>query len=157
MKTVYYLLISFLSLPVIAYSQEIISSGGDYFSNVNGSLSSTIGEPVSETFSGNMRILTQGFQQSTLLVMTDGDVTETELAISAYPNPASTILTIDVKNAKNKNLSYKLFEIDGKLIMHSQFEAPSSELKFDQLPCSSYILKIYSSDAEIKSFKIIKQ
>ena len=158
MKTVYYLLISILiSLPGLTFSQEIISSGGDYFSNVNGSLSSTIGEPVTETFSGNMKILTQGFQQSALLVMVAGDIPGTDLVISAYPNPASNILNIVVKNATNERLCYKLFEIEGKLIMQSQFEAPSSELKFDQLPCSSYILKIFSGDAELKSFKIIKK
>ncbi len=45
-------------------SQSLISSAGDYFETENISLSWSIGEVVTETFSTNDLFVTQGFQQS---------------------------------------------------------------------------------------------
>jgi len=45
------------------YAQELISSAGGYYEGNNLSLSWSLGEPVTETFTGGGVILTQGFQQ----------------------------------------------------------------------------------------------
>jgi len=55
-----YLVISGINL---VSAQQVISSGGDYFSNSVGSISQTIGETVIDTYSTSSNILTQGFQQ----------------------------------------------------------------------------------------------
>ncbi|MBT3209063.1 MAG: T9SS type A sorting domain-containing protein [Bacteroidetes bacterium] len=47
----------------VGFSQEIISTSGDYFENPEISLSWTIGEVAVETFSGYNFFLSQGFQQ----------------------------------------------------------------------------------------------
>jgi len=52
---------SFLSFQVKA--QQVIASAGGFYEGDNISLSWTLGEPVTETFSGGGVILTQGFQQ----------------------------------------------------------------------------------------------
>lgn len=44
-------------------SPEVISSSGDYYEGVNASLSWTLGEIATETFTAGNVILTQGFQQ----------------------------------------------------------------------------------------------
>lgn len=70
------------------YAQEAISSGGDSYQNSQGSASVTIGEPVTETFTGTSLTLTQGMQQPTLTV-TQPNSAEQKLGISVevYPNP----------------------------------------------------------------------
>ena len=58
------LLISALLITLTSISgQEVISSAGEHQENANGSISWTIGEPISETISGADAQLTQGFQQ----------------------------------------------------------------------------------------------
>jgi len=54
-----------LSFAVAAQSlsPEVIASSGDYYENANASLSWTLGEIATETYSGGSNILTQGFQQ----------------------------------------------------------------------------------------------
>ena len=52
---------TFLSFQVKA--QQVIASAGGYYEGDNISISWTLGEPVTETFSGGGVILTQGFQQ----------------------------------------------------------------------------------------------
>lgn len=55
-----------LGFNVFSYAQQVISSSGAYYTNSNGSLSVTIGEPVFTTISNSNinLILTQGFQQN---------------------------------------------------------------------------------------------
>lgn len=61
------LLFIFVIFPILIYSQsvspEVISSAGDYYEGANVSLSWTLGEIATETYSNGNVILTQGFQQ----------------------------------------------------------------------------------------------
>lgn len=66
MKKVLFCLVIF-NIPFLISAQsvspEVISSAGDYYENVNGSLSWTLGEIATETYTAGNIILTQGFQQ----------------------------------------------------------------------------------------------
>lgn len=61
------LLLIFLFVPVFIYAQsvspEVVTSSGDYYENANVSLSWTLGEIATETYTNGNVILTQGFQQ----------------------------------------------------------------------------------------------
>lgn len=61
------LLIVFIAGTIFCAAQsierEVVASSGDYFENANFSLSWTIGEIATETYTGIDNILTQGFQQ----------------------------------------------------------------------------------------------
>ena len=56
-------IIAFAFLSFQAKAQQVIASAGGYYEGENISLSWTLGEPVTETFSAGGVILTQGFQQ----------------------------------------------------------------------------------------------
>lgn len=64
-KALFFLLIFFIPFMIVAQSvsPEVISSAGDYYENSNGSLSWTLGEIATETYTAGNIILTQGFQQ----------------------------------------------------------------------------------------------
>ncbi len=51
-------------------SPSVISTGGHYSSSINGSISSTVGEAIIETFSNGSNLLSQGFQQPEVQVRT---------------------------------------------------------------------------------------
>jgi hypothetical protein len=147
-----------LGISCKIHSQEIIATGGDYFSTINGSMSVTIGEPATETFTGTVNILTQGFQQSRLKVLAiDENYPASVLVITVYPNPVKEFVKIKVENATNEHFSYNLFDAGGKLMLEGQFEAPETEIPFYQEQPAVYILKIRADQKEIKGFKIIKQ
>ncbi len=57
------IIIAFAVLSIHAKAQQVIASAGGYYEGNNISLSWTLGEPVTETFSNGGVILTQGFQQ----------------------------------------------------------------------------------------------
>lgn len=65
MKNALYLIIA-IALTVASFNskaQQVIASAGGYFEGQNVSLSWTVGEAITETFTGSDLILTQGFQQ----------------------------------------------------------------------------------------------
>ncbi|RLD57998.1 MAG: hypothetical protein DRJ05_08780 [Bacteroidetes bacterium] len=90
-------------LPLFISAQtttpDVITSSGAYFSNTNGSLSWTLGELATETFSNGGNTLTQGFQQPVsvsitgvnldLLVYLEGPFNGTEMNtdLTGLPDP----------------------------------------------------------------------
>ena len=68
MKNKFTVILIGLSTSVFAQSidNQVISSGGDFVSRANGSLSSTIGETCVETLLSVNVILTQGFHQPSI-------------------------------------------------------------------------------------------
>jgi hypothetical protein len=138
-------------------AQEIITPGGDYFSNSNGSLSSTIGEPINETFTGSVNVITQGFQQSKLTVFSVYETNDPGLSISAFPNPVKDYVKIIVKSEKKMSLTNDLYDNSGKLIMTRHFEGSETEISFSDLNPGIYFIKVIWKQKEVKIFKIIKK
>ena len=63
-----------IALTAQSVSPEVIASSGDYYKNENISLSWTLGEIATETYSNGSVILTQGFQQPVSVSITGIDL-----------------------------------------------------------------------------------
>ena len=74
---------------------EIISSSGGSYSSSNGSLSWTIGEPITATENTGNYYLTQGFQQPSTIVVTAINNPATQTSVSVYPNPFTSSIYIN--------------------------------------------------------------
>ena len=136
---------------------EVIATSGEYFSGANGSLSWTIGEPVSETFSGVNAILTQGFQQNTYIVVAIEDIQDDNFQISVYPNPASDLINIhlDIKS----DVIIELFDIQGKKLSIEKVEANRTlkQLNLNNFAIGNYFIRITNTNGKLlKSYKIEK-
>jgi hypothetical protein len=158
MKTVISIILPlFMIFQVTVNAQEVVATGGDYFSNSYGSLSYTLGETVIETFTKPAYTLTQGFQQSLLVESFSDSTNKSNIVVIANPNPARHLVKVNIENAGKEKLTYVLSGLSGDLLLTAQFEPPETEIPVGSLPPSIYILKIYSGNEEVKSFKIIKQ
>lgn len=140
-----------------AVAQEIFATGGDYYKNANGSVSVTIGEPIGDTFVGTVNILTQGFQQTKLAVNAIYELPGLTYSISAFPNPTKDIVTLKAENSIGVTFWYFLYDSNAKLILQNHFNNGETEISFGPLEKSTYILKIYTNQQEVKSFKIVKK
>jgi hypothetical protein len=157
MKTVILIILPFLFLFQLQLNaQEVVASGGDYFSNVNGSLGFTIGEPVIETFQGTTKITTQGFQQTRLLIAEVEDFQNSDLNIEAYPNPTHNFLNIRVNNWNNVRIKYKMYDSDGKLLLHDESTSQEFSIPMTRFEPGTYYLRLTTRHEELKTFKIIK-
>jgi hypothetical protein len=56
----------------------------------------------------------------------------------------------------DKDLSYQLFDISGKLLESNTIVANSTTIKMEQLATGSYFLKVTQNNTLVKTFKVIK-
>jgi hypothetical protein len=158
MKTIF--LTVFLLAVIAAGAQEIsnqvvANSGGEY-SNSNISMSWTIGETITETFSADGIVLTQGFHQSTYTVTRIDELLSESFKVDVFPNPVTDYLNVNFTgDVVEANLS--LFDINGRLILETKVDKYNSTINMSDLPDASYVLNLVSSNGKEKvNFKIIK-
>ena len=109
---------------------DVIANSGEFFSNPNHSLSWTLGECVTETFTAIGNTLTQGFQQSLYVVTSIDELTIEGNTVSVYPNPVSDLINISVKTGNSILKPYKieLFDSQGKILYLNQFNSDLIQL-----------------------------
>jgi hypothetical protein len=157
MRKFYPILFSLLFGAHTLYAQQIVSSAGGTYAGTNLNVDYSIGECITETFTTGNTKITQGFHQPSYSISTLSKSLTLNYAIEIYPNPVINNLKLTVSDVSNKKLSYKLFEIDGKLINAGIIKDTESELEFENLKVSVYILKVYENAKEVKTFKVVKQ
>jgi hypothetical protein len=135
--------------------QQVIAPAGNYDANSSGSISWTLGEPVTETFLGSASTLTQGFQQTFKTVSPVNEINSLEFKITALPNPASDRVILTVENPER--LQYRLYDLNGRLLRTAQLETTITGIDLTGLSPSVYFLKIIKINTEVKTFKLIKQ
>ncbi|MBI2966487.1 MAG: T9SS type A sorting domain-containing protein [Bacteroidetes bacterium] len=138
------------------FAQQGINAAGGNASDPSGSVSYTIGQIDYLTLSGTNGTASQGVQQPFEILVEDGkDIEEINLSASLFPNPSNEILSLKVDGKKYENLSYKLFDEQGKLIDEKRITANETVLDISQLPSANYFLKVNEGAKELKTFKII--
>jgi hypothetical protein len=137
-------------------AQEVITAGGDYHNNAAGSVSNTVGEPITETFSGTTSTLTQGFQQVWLIPTILYELSGLNYEISVSPNPALNYLNLKIVTQNLSAMQLMLYSPEGKLLLLKKIESIETGISFDGLSSGSYILKVTEDKRDLKSFKIIK-
>ncbi|NCQ10831.1 MAG: T9SS type A sorting domain-containing protein [Bacteroidetes bacterium] len=157
-KQSYYLIFIFLfCLGGIQAQDAILTSGGDA-SGSGGSFSYSVGQIVYTTIIDSNGSMAQGVQQPFEIsaVLGVDDLLGINLSLVAYPNPTTDFLNLTIANLNYKNLSYQLFDINGRLLAQKKLENNSNEITMKQFPSALYFLKIFNNQKLVKLFKIIK-
>ena len=137
-------------------AQQVISSAGTHAVGTGVQLSWTVGEPVIATFTGSSVILTQGFHQTRLTVTAIDPTLFPSLEVNVYPNPVSAQLRFKISGERNQNMSYRLFNAEGKAILQKTVENPEGLINMEIYTSGIYLLKFFREDDPLKTFKIIK-
>ena len=145
---------SFWSLVLIAQPQQVISSAGNPFENSCGSISFTLGESITSTLSTSASILTQGFHQTKLVITDYQEVRSPDNNIVVFPNPTEEFVILKIETFQG--FSYTLHDLTGRMIGKEEIIDTETELDFNTLVPSTYILKVRNKDKAIRTFKIIK-
>jgi hypothetical protein len=81
-----------------------------------------------------------------------------KISISTFPNPTTEHLTLQITDYNNENLSYFLYDMQGKLLSNKPIKLELTEIKTGSLSAASYFLYVVNQNNEkIQSFKIIKK
>jgi spore coat protein U-like protein len=156
MKT-FLLFIAMLAFSGLNAQHGTVAAGGNA-TGQNGSVSYSIGQLDYVTVTGSTGTVTQGIQQPyEIFVVGVEENQDVSLEVSAYPNPTASMLNLKVRNLDTDVLSYKVYDQNGRLLLHNKLVGDVTAVPMQELPSGSYILKVFNKKTEIKTFKIIKK
>lgn len=146
------ILFSLLSALVVS-AQEVVSTQGDSYSNGNGSIDFTIGEVVIDTGTDGTNDITQGFHQTNWNLV--GIVNhKPSFEVTVFPNPTSDLLKI--QTSAFENVSYTLYDAEGKLILQDKLTVSETSIQVSELAPGNYSLMLNNETENLKTFKLIK-
>lgn len=150
----------FVSVSLSSLAQSltptVVSSTGDYYVGSAATLSWTLGEVVTDTYTGTSNQLTQGFHQPDLRFSIIEDLA-TEMTLNLFPNPTNGLVSFEVKNNFDA-LNVAILDPAGRIIYTSTYAAQSVL----QIDLSTYANGIYymqvttESNQKVKTLKIEK-
>jgi hypothetical protein len=140
-------------------AQESVNAIGGNASGSGGSASYSVGQVVYTTNTGTNGSVAQGVQQPyEISVVTAIEVAKgINLSITAYPNPTTDYLQLKVESETLKDLSFQLYDINGKLLQTKKLTGTKTQIKMSSYVPSTYFVKVIAGNQSIKEFKIIKK
>jgi len=142
-----------LSSALKTTAQEVVATQGDSYSNTSAQIDFTIGEIIINTESNGVNTLTQGFHQTNWnFVGLENHAPEYEATI--FPNPTSNILNI--RTSTFENVTYTLYDAQGKLILQGRLTQVQTPIRVGQLATGKYSLILDSKNQKLKTFKLVK-
>ncbi|HOU97999.1 MAG TPA: T9SS type A sorting domain-containing protein [Bacteroidales bacterium] len=153
----YLLCVIFSAHVFVVFSQQaILTSGGDA-NQGSGSISYSVSQINCKTHSGIEGSVAEGVQQPYEISVIDNFESETiQMNISVFPNPTVHILNLKIEDADFSDLNFKLFDLNGNQINGKKITSSDTQLNFSNLASSTYYLRIYHGERQVKAFKIIK-
>jgi len=144
------------------HAQSLLSSAGDYFQTSKFSLSWSLSEPVTETFSTSNYSFTQGFQQSKLEPVGKIDQKDPLTgAIEVYPNPTQGLVYVAIKRelvpSKQLPTHYLLYNIQGKQLTQGFIPTEPIILDLRGYTGAVFCLRLFNPDSDIQSTVIIQK
>ena len=150
-KNTLVLFLFFASLAVSA--QEVVATQGESYSNASASIDFTIGEVIINTGTDGTNDLTQGFHQTNWNFLGLEDFAPNYEAI-IFPNPTQEVLNI--RTSMFENVTYTLYDAQGKLVMQNILSAEQTPIQVSQLAPGSYSLTLNNATQNLKIFKLVK-
>ena len=158
MKIKKLLIATLLLVAFQTQAQEAVATAGGDASGTNGNVSYTVGQVVYTTNTGTTGSVAQGVQQPfEIQTVLGADNFNINLQLAVYPNPTTNWLQLEVRNTDFSNLSYQLFDLNGRMILNEKITAETSSIQMERLPAAIFLLKVVSNNKEVKTFKIIKK
>lgn len=157
MKKFYAILcLAIASLTQLQAQESANTTGGDA-SGTGGTVAYSVGQVVYTTNTDASGTVSQGVQQAYEIFTLDIKEPIRNISLSVFPNPIINHLNLQISDYNHENLSYFLFDLQGKLLSNGQITAKQTQISTAGLPSATYILYIRNKNKQnLQSFKIIK-
>ena len=135
----------------ITLKPSVIATGGSYTETEGMSISWTLGELATATFTGGDLILTQGFQQP-FDFGTGIKANELYWGITVYPNPVVNTLYIKFDIDRTRDFLIEIQDVTGRVLSLEQykeiFPGDIIQLNTSNFYYGVYFLKVFTPDRE---------
>jgi hypothetical protein len=150
-------LIAFFAGFTMHAQQTVDASGGDATGS-GGSASYSFGQIVYTTHTGSNGSISQGVQQNyEIFTLSNAALSAVNLTATTYPNPTSDYVVLAISDINLTDLSYALYDIQGKPIARATISSKDTQIDMHSLSAGTYLLNVNQNSQKLKSFKIIKK
>jgi Secretion system C-terminal sorting domain len=151
------ILVLFIGLTGLHAQNAIPVSGGNA-SGSGGSVSYSVGQIFYTTYTGMNGSLAQGVQQPYEISVVSGieEAKGISLSVSAYPNPTTDYLILEVMDFDLSALTFLLYDMNGKLLQNKKITSNRTSIFMGNLAPATYFVKIKQGSMELKVFGIVK-
>jgi hypothetical protein len=140
-----------------AQAQESTNASGGDATGTGGTASYSVGQVVYTTNTGSTGSVAQGVQHAYEIFTVGIKETELNILLTAFPNPTTENLTLQISDYNNEKLSYQLFDMQGKQLSNGQILAQQTQINMNSLPTATYFVNVVNQEnKKVQSFKIIK-
>jgi hypothetical protein len=145
------------SLSTVSAQESVNATGGNA-SGSGGSASYSVGQVAYQTHTGTNGSVSEGVQQpfEISVVTAIEEAKGINLSFTAYPNPTTDYLTLEVKEFELSNLHFQLYDMNGKLLQSEKITGNQTSIVMSNLVPTTYFVKVIQGNKEVKTFKIIK-
>ncbi len=150
------------SIFVTGISTSIWTSFNIPFSNYSSADSATIQlsafYPESETDgpNGNSVLYVDNLNFDNLITSTS-ELTKQNMEFNLYPNPAFDIVTLNIDNTNNTDLTLNIYNVTGKLIGSEKLQQNQQQINIGDLNNGIYLFGIRSKEWTVKQKLIIQR
>lgn len=146
-----------LGLTGLQAQTSVNATGGNALGS-GGSASYSVGQITYTTNTGSSGSVAQGVQQPfEISVVTAIEKAKgINLLVSAFPNPTTDYLTLEIKEFELSNLCFQLYDMNGKILQSEKITDNQTIIFMSNLFPAVYFVKIIQGNKEVKTFKIIK-
>ncbi|OFY86740.1 MAG: hypothetical protein A3F72_00115 [Bacteroidetes bacterium RIFCSPLOWO2_12_FULL_35_15] len=138
-------------------AQDAVPAMGADASGSGGSASYTVGQVIYTSVGSASGSVNQGIQQPyVLLAIGVNSNPDINLTMTVYPNPSATIINLKIEKTNLQNLSFQLYDVQGKLLLKEQITNSETTILLNEYSSGDYFLKVINNKDELKTFKIIK-
>ena len=157
MKTFYFIILGMCFTFKLSAQQSSNAAGGNA-TGTGGTVSYSVGQMNYTTNTGTSGSACQGVQQpyEIYTVTSVDEAKDLNINLSTFPNPTFDFLTLKIESSTTKNLSYLLFDMNGKLLASQKIDGVETKIAMNNYAAATYFIKITENNNTLKTFKIIK-
>ena len=145
-----------LTLSIAQAQESFNTSGGDAIGS-GGTIAYSVGQVVYTTATGSSGTVAQGVQHAYEIFTVGIKETALNISLTAFPNPTTENLTLQISDYNKEKLSYQLFDMQGKQLSNGQILAQQTQINMNSLPVATYFINVVNQEnKKVQSFKIIK-
>lgn len=122
--------------------RQLISTNGASLTSGNYQLSYSIGEIGISAYYKRFPSLTEGFQQPHVARV--GEILNGYVRVSAYPNPTTGLVKLDIYGYKFETFNVRIADAAGKLVATPPFTTTNGSITIDltAMPAGAYMIAV---------------
>lgn len=154
-KTFVTVLSIFFFSNLLLSQQGTVGAGGN-INSPTGSVSFSVGQVSDRTTSNSNFTISEGIQQTYEIYTLSTSELSFKFDVKIFPNPTVDILKVSFSNESKQETEFQIFDMNGSMLLNEHTLNENIDLNMSNFTPGSYLLKMYSSNQIINSFKIIK-